>query len=266
MTEAAADAAIRFDDGAAYESFMGRWSRAAGGQFLDWLVPAAHARWLEVGCGTGAFTQLIAARCRPAAVLAVDPAAAQIAHARRRVTAERIAFQVAAAEALPCRDASHDIVVSALALNFMADRVAAMREMRRVARSGGTVAGYVWDFAAQRMPHAPLLRALRRLGIDPPAPPGGDDCTLAALHALFAGAGLTGVATAALDIEVSFADLAAFWTAQTPSFSPVTRLITCLDDTRRAQLMDVLAAELPARPDGSIAYPARAHAVKGCVP
>ncbi len=54
MTAAPENAAIRFDDGEAYERFMGRWSRAAGAPFLDWLAPPVQVRWLEVGCGTGA--------------------------------------------------------------------------------------------------------------------------------------------------------------------------------------------------------------------
>jgi SAM-dependent methyltransferase len=266
MTGASDDTAIRFDDGAAYERFMGRWSRAAGELFLNWLSPPVQARWLEVGCGTGAFTALVRERCRPAAIVAFDPALEQIAHARGRPGAGAIVFNVAAAEALPCRNASHDVVVSALALNFMVDRPAAVREMRRVGRAGGIIGGYVWDFAGGRTPHAPLLGALRCLGIDAPAPPGGEECAVAALRHLFSGAGLTDVETTVLDIEVSYLDFAAFWTAQTPSFSPTTRLIVRLSEDQRARLTDMLRTVLPERPDGSIAYPARAHAVKACVP
>ena len=266
MTCAPGERAIRFDDGDAYERFMGRWSRAAGVLFLDWLAPHPQARWLEVGCGTGAFTQLIHERCRPAAIVAVDPARAQLAYARRRLARGAAAFRVAAAEALRSSDASHDIVVSALAFNFMADRPAALREMRRVSRAGGTIAGYVWDFAAGRTPHAPLVRALHRVGIDAPSPPGGDDCDRAALHILFAGAGLVDVETTALDIEVIFADLAAFWTEQTPSFSPTTQLIAQLGEDQRNRLMEAVCGELTPRPDGRIVYPARANAVKARVP
>jgi hypothetical protein len=43
--------AIVFDDGAAYERYMGKWSRLVGGAFLDWLAPSAGLRWLDVGCG-----------------------------------------------------------------------------------------------------------------------------------------------------------------------------------------------------------------------
>jgi hypothetical protein len=44
-----ADQPIRFDDGAAYERFMGKWSRLAGETFLDWLAPQPGLRWLDVG-------------------------------------------------------------------------------------------------------------------------------------------------------------------------------------------------------------------------
>jgi SAM-dependent methyltransferase len=260
------DAAIRFDHGAAYERFMGCWSRAAGALFLDWLAPPAEARWLEIGCGTGAFTELILQRCRPAAIVAVDPAPAQVAYARRRTDANAISFHVASAEALPCSDESQDVVVSALALNFIADRPAALREMRRVARAHGIIAAYVWDFAGGRMPNAPLVKALRHLKIVGPAPPGGRDCALAPLRSLLAGAGLTNIETTALDIAVTYADFTTFWHAQTPSFSPTTRLIARMSPAQRAALINVLCRALPLRPDGSIAYLARAHAVRGCLP
>jgi len=263
---AARETAIHFNDGAAYERFMGRWSCAAGTLFLDWLAPPMHARWLEVGCGTGAFTELVRERCRPSALVALDPALAQIEYARSRSGAETIVFKVATAEALPCQDGSHDLVVSALALNFMRDRPAAVCEMRRVGCAGGMIAGYVWDFVGGWTPHAPLVGALRRLGLDAPAPPGGEECAPAALRLLFSGAGLTNVETMALDIEVSYRDFATFWAAQTPSFSPTTRLVAALAVPQRARLKDVLHTMLQERPDGSIMYPARAHAIKARVP
>jgi 2-polyprenyl-3-methyl-5-hydroxy-6-metoxy-1,4-benzoquinol methylase len=51
-----------------YERFMGRWSRAIGEKFLDWLGPSSGARWLDVGCGSGAFSELIAKRCAPKSI------------------------------------------------------------------------------------------------------------------------------------------------------------------------------------------------------
>ena len=64
---------IRFDDGDAYERGMGAWSRIAGEVFLDWLAPDPGLRWIDVGCGSGAFTELIVRRCAPADVQGIDP-------------------------------------------------------------------------------------------------------------------------------------------------------------------------------------------------
>src|SRR5215218_4461505 len=64
---------IRFDDGAAYERYMGKWSQLAGETFLDWLAPNSGLRWLDVGCGNGAFTEMLVERCAPASVHGIDP-------------------------------------------------------------------------------------------------------------------------------------------------------------------------------------------------
>src|SRR5689334_24915544 len=75
---------IRFDDGAAYERYMGTWSRLAGEAFLDWVAPKPGGRWLDVGCGNGAFTELIFERSAPASVKGIDPSEPQLEYARKR--------------------------------------------------------------------------------------------------------------------------------------------------------------------------------------
>ena len=75
---------IVFQDGAGYEQMMGKWSRLAGDVFLDWLTPADRLRWVDVGCGNGAFTELIVDRCDPARVQGIDASEAQLAFARTR--------------------------------------------------------------------------------------------------------------------------------------------------------------------------------------
>src|SRR5947199_9532930 len=75
---------IRFDDGAAYERYMGKWSQLAGETFLEWLTPKPGLRWLDVGCGNGAFTEMIVRRCEPKSVDGIDPSEAQLAYARTR--------------------------------------------------------------------------------------------------------------------------------------------------------------------------------------
>ena len=44
------------------------WSRFAGEVFLDWLAPPSSLRWIDIGCGTGAFTELLVERCAPVRV------------------------------------------------------------------------------------------------------------------------------------------------------------------------------------------------------
>ncbi len=143
-----------FDDSAGYERFMGRWSRAVGEIFLDWIGAAPQLEWLDVGCGTGIFTELVVNRCQPSRVTGVDPAQAQIDLAASKVLDPRVGFRTADAQALPFADASFDVVSSALVVNFVPDRIKALSEMRRVVRPSGLVAGYVWDFAANASPSA----------------------------------------------------------------------------------------------------------------
>jgi ubiquinone/menaquinone biosynthesis C-methylase UbiE len=53
-----------FTDGAAYERLMGRWSRVVGQAFLNWVDVPKHLRWLDAGCGNGAFTEELIDRVR----------------------------------------------------------------------------------------------------------------------------------------------------------------------------------------------------------
>jgi ubiquinone/menaquinone biosynthesis C-methylase UbiE len=83
---------IRFDDGASYERMMGAWSRLAGDVFLDWLRPGSGLRWVDVGCGNGAFSELVVQRFAPAVLQGVDPSEAQLNYARTRPGREQPTF------------------------------------------------------------------------------------------------------------------------------------------------------------------------------
>src|SRR5439155_1504448 len=56
-------------DGAAYEAYIGRWSRLVAREFLSWLAVLVGARWLDVGCGTGALCSMILEDTSPAEVV-----------------------------------------------------------------------------------------------------------------------------------------------------------------------------------------------------
>jgi SAM-dependent methyltransferase len=103
-----AEQQIHFDDGAAYERSMGVWSRLAGQIFLEWLVPSPGLRWVDVGCGSGAFTELLIQHCGPAEVHGVDPSEGQLAFARTRPATRTAKFRQGDAMALPYADNSFD--------------------------------------------------------------------------------------------------------------------------------------------------------------
>ena len=258
-----ADTQIRFDDGAAYEEFMGRWSLLAGDAFLDWLSPATGLRWLDVGCGNGAFTELLARRCAPKAVEGVDPSEGQIAFARTRFAGRRdVAFRLGDAMALPFRDGTFDAVASALVLFFIPDPAQGVAEMARVIRPGGGVCGYVWDFLGGGFPYFALQDEMARLGMSPMLPPRVEVARLDALRRTFEGAGLIDIETTELTVQRRFADFDAFWLAASKGPAIAPRLAEQPGGTRE-QLRSRLRDRLPAAADGSITYGARATAVRG---
>src|SRR5215467_9012425 len=132
----------------AYESYVGRWSRRVAIEFLDWLAVSPAGRWLDVGCGTGALTARVLADREPRDVTGVDPSAGFVGAARREIADPRANFVRGDARALPLSDDRFDGVVGALMLNFVPEPSAAAAEFARVAAPGGTVATYVWDYAA----------------------------------------------------------------------------------------------------------------------
>jgi len=260
------EAALEFDDSAAYERFMGRWSRTVAPVFLDWLGARRGASWLDVGCGTGILAETLLELCAPASVHAIDPAPAQVAAAARGPAAGRAVFQVAEARKLPFPDGSFDVVASALVINFIPDRPPALAEMLRVARAGGLVASYVWDFAAELSPSGPLRGAMRRFGAEVPGIPGTEASRLEALQALFQSAGLEQIETRTIDVCLAYASFQDFWQAQTPGYAPTTKIIAAMKDSERARLMRAVQSTLPSGPNGSIEYCARANAIRARVP
>jgi SAM-dependent methyltransferase len=132
---------------ALYESYVGRWSRSVAGELLKWLSIPIRKDWLDVGSGTGALSQVIFEHGLPNAIKGIDTSADFIAYAKVHVDSARVTFEVGDAQALPMDSARFDVVVSGLVLNFMPEPQRAVAEMARVARPGGAVVAYVWDYA-----------------------------------------------------------------------------------------------------------------------
>ena len=119
-----------FTDGAAYERLMGRWSQVVGVKFIDWLGAPKGLHWIDVGCGNGAFTEVLIARTKPAAVTGIDPSPDQIDYARKRPGAKLAQFRVGGAQALPFDDNSFDAASMALVITFVPDPLKAAPRWR----------------------------------------------------------------------------------------------------------------------------------------
>jgi ubiquinone/menaquinone biosynthesis C-methylase UbiE len=259
------DTSNNFTDGKAYERMMGRWSRVVGGIFLDWLKQPANLRWLDVGCGNGAFTEEVVTRCHPAAMEGIDPSAEQIAFARERVGTKIAHFQQADAQVLPFADNSFDVATMALVIAFVPDPAKAVREMARVVGPGGWAATYMWEIP-DLTPLAPLHRTLRAMGLDPQQPPSSAVAQPEALQDLWRKAGFAAVETRSIRIPVSHESLDDFCASNVVPLGPHARLIANMSPETKAQLRERLREHLPIAKDGSIVYEAVAHAVKGRVP
>jgi SAM-dependent methyltransferase len=256
---------IRFDDGAAYERMMGIWSALAGAVFIDWLKPDKGLRWVDVGCGNGAFSEQLAARCAPTEIQGIDPSQGQIDFARKRPGARLAKFGIGNATALPFADNSFDAATMALVIFFVPEPKKGVAEMARVVRPGGTVAAYAWDILGGGFPQEPLRIELRAMGIDPMTPPSAEAARIDAMRDLWRGAGLEAVETREITVQRTFADFDDYWEV-TLSSASVAPTMAAMSPADRDRLKEKLRARVPAHGSGRITGSGRANAAKGRVP
>ena len=256
---------IRFDDAAAYERYMGKWSQLVGETFLDWLAPQPGLQWLDVGCGNGAFTDLLFKRCAPASVDGIDPSEAQLAFARTRPGSRTARFRAGNAMAQPFADDTFDAAVMPLVIFFVPEPAQGVAEMVRVVRPGGCVSAYAWDMIGGGFPYEAVQAELRALGLVPLVPPSPDASRLDAMQSLWTGAGLDAVETREIVVERTFADFDDYWATVLGGPSVAQKLAKMAPD-EVTLLQSRLRARLPTDRAGRITYSARANAVKGRVP
>jgi ubiquinone/menaquinone biosynthesis C-methylase UbiE len=253
---------IRFDDGAGYERLMGVWSRLAGAIFLDWVRAPQSLRWLDIGCGNGAFTELIVERCAPAAVTGIEPSEAQLQFARTRPGTQHVTYVQGGATELPFQDGTFDVGVMALVLFFVPDPEKGVAEMARVTRPGGMACAYNWDFPGGGFPFAPLGRVMKEMGFPPPLPPSVDTSRAERMRELWEGAGFTGVQTRSIEVQRTFASFEELW--EICQLSPSAgNIIRAQGGDMQAQLKERLRAASPADAQGRITWTGKANAVKG---
>lgn len=255
--------------GAAYEPYVGRWSRAVAREFLPWLAVPPGSAWLDVGCGTGALSQTILQVAAPRWVVGVDPSEGYAAYAREQSLDDRASFAVGDAQALADEDAIYDAAVCGLVLNFVPQPARAVAEMVRVTRPGGIVAAYVWDYAAQMQ----LMRYFwdAAVALDPGARDLDEGrrfplCHPEPLADLFGAAGLQDAVVRAIDVSTCFRDFNDYWSPFLGGQGPAPGYAMSLDADRRAALRERIRTNLPIAAGGSIDLIARAWAIRSTRP
>lgn len=258
-------------DGDGYELQMGRWSRRLAPLFIRFAGTTGALRVLDVGCGTGNLGLCLVQNPKILSVRGLDISPTYVEYAKRRNGDARLDFQVGDACVLPFPDASFDHAVSMLALQFIPQADLAVREMRRVTRSGGTVAAATWDtrggLVALRMLYdtAAMLdqngREARAAAYTRPMSRPGD------LARVWHHAGLTNVVQETLTIRMEFASFADFWAPIEGKEGPVAEYVRTLGADARVRLRDMVRlGYLDGEADGGRSYAATAWVVKGRVP
>lgn len=248
----------------AYDRHVGRYSPALGRELITLAGVLPGHRVLDVGCGPGALTAELVAVVGAAAVSAVDPSTSYAGACRSRLPG--VDVHVAPAEALPFEDASFDVVLSQLVVNFLADAEQGVREMRRVARAGGTVAAAVWDYAGGMT----LLRSFwdAARDVDPIGAASSDEgarmpyCDPGGLAALWSGGGLAGVAVDSVVVSAAYAGFEDLWAPIVAGVGPAGAYCVSLGEQARELLHDRLLERL-GRPAGGFELSARAWTVVG---
>jgi SAM-dependent methyltransferase len=238
---------VAFGDAGSYVRFMGRFSEPLAPLFADLVAVPAEGRVLDVGCGPGVLTQVLADRYGADRVDAVDPTPGFVAAARERLPG--VDVRQGTAEELPYPTDGHVAAYAQLVVHFMADPVRGLAEMARVTRPGGPVAACVWDHGGGRGPLSPFWSAVDELD---PGARDGDRASMGSregdLPRLFGHAGFVDVEASALALTVRMESFEEWWAPfEEPAGSAGDYLATRTSE-QIAELRELLRSRLPEPP------------------
>lgn len=251
-----------FANADAYQNLMGRYSDLLAPEFAAAAGVAAGDRVLDVGCGPGALTAVLAGMVGAEILAGVDPSEPFVDAARARVPGADI--RVGPAEALPFEDDSFDRTLAQLVFHFVADPAQSAAEMVRVTRPAGRVAACVWDMTGGMTLLRNYWEAARE--VDPGAP--GEDKRFGGmpgqLAALFREAGLQVVTDCPLTVKTRYGDFDELWGSLTGGVGPIGMHAASLGDEKGRAVADALRRRLGA-PDGQLELSATAWCAVGTV-
>jgi ubiquinone/menaquinone biosynthesis C-methylase UbiE len=246
-----------------YDRFMGRYTRTLAPVFADAAGVTSGQRVLDVGCGPGGLTTVLAERVGGGEqVAAIDPAEQFAAACRARVPGADV--RVGGAEELPWDDDGFDAALASLVVAFMRDPERGLGEMARVTRPGGTVAACMWDLAEGGMTMLKTFWTAAKAEVPStegeqsrPGTSRGD------LARRLERAGLQDVRDGELTARADYADFDDFWEPFTLAVGPAGQYLRELPEDTRARVRERCREELP--DDGPFTLEARAWFAAGKV-
>jgi ubiquinone/menaquinone biosynthesis C-methylase UbiE len=247
-----------------YDRFVGRYSPGLARDLIEAAGVARGQRALDVGCGSGALVAQLADVLGAENVAAIDPSEPFVQAARAKAPGAEIL--VGSAESLPFADGGFDATLSQLVVNFLPDPDQGLREMCRVTREGGVVAGCVWDYSGEMT----MLRTFwdAAVALDPArAEPVMESFTMRfgtpdELGGLWQDAGLADVEVTPLVVEVSYDDFDDLWSPFPTGVGPAGAYAASLDGDAQAALRAEFHRRL-GKPRGSFTLSARAWCAVG---
>ena len=198
-------------------------------EMVDRLGVTSSSRVLEVGAGSGALTETLAARV--GSLLSTDfaPKMIEVSRERSRARGEtNIEFEVMDGQALALADDGFDAAASSFAMMLFPDRVKGFAELRRVVRSGGKIVASGWAGPDRFEFFALMLGAMRRAFPDlerPEDPPVFRLADPAVFRADMEAGGLTDVSVEFVVREMEVADVEQLWRAFSVGAPPVQALV-----------------------------------------
>jgi SAM-dependent methyltransferase len=247
--------------GAAYDGYMGRYSRPLAAAFADAAGVVSGLSGLDVGCGPGALTGELVSRLGAASVWALDPSPPFVAECAARHPG--VAVQVGRAESVPFADGSFDRVLAQLVLHFVTEPAVAAAEFRRVLRPGGVAAACVWDFAAGMQMLSRFWAAA--LVLDPDAPDEARTLRFGKegeIPELLAGAGFADIEESTIEVASTYADYDELWSGYLAGIGPAGTYCLGLPAAGRAALRAELYRHV-GEPTGAFTLTATARCATG---
>jgi ubiquinone/menaquinone biosynthesis C-methylase UbiE len=249
-----------------YDRFVGRYSPGLARAMCAAAGVRQGQRALDVGCGSGALVAELAGIVGAEGVAGIDPSEPFVEASRARAPGARIL--VGSAESIPFANGEFDATLSQLVVNFLTDPDQGLREMSRVTRPGGTVAGCVWDYSEGMT----MLRTFweAAAALDPErAAPRMESHTMrfsrpGELGGLWESAGLREVEVSPIAAEAAYDDFDDLWAPFPTGVGPAGAYAASLDAEAQAALRDEFARRL-GDPEGPFQLAARAWCAVGRV-